>query len=173
MGRKSGITGYPQFLSWSRRRGKPLLRTFFKGDAVDRGEQYAEDAMTSAATAWSEARRGLTLPWTLAASMAIGAFLMLTRLTLGTEGALANSDHLMGALTITVAVIATAEVARLLRFVNAAFGAWLVAAPFLLEGGSGLAAAIGVGLGLALIALSVPRGRRSEEHYAGWDRFVT
>ena len=161
-----------QFLSWSRRRGKPLLRTFFKGDAVDRGEQYAEDAMTSAATAWSEARRGLTLPWTLAASMAIGAFLMLTRLTLGTEGALANSDHLMGALTITVAVIATAEVARLLRFVNAAFGAWLVAAPFLLEGGSGLAAAIGVGLGLALIALSVPRGRRSEEHYAGWDRFV-
>ena len=79
----------------------------------------------------------------------------------------------MGALTITVAVIATAEVARLLRFVNAAFGAWLVAAPFLLEGGSGLAAAIGVGLGLALIALSVPRGRRSEEHYAGWDRFVT
>ena len=54
-----------------------------------------------------------------------------------------------------------------------AFGAWLIAAPFLLEGGSDLATAAGVGLGLALIALSIPRGRRSEEHYASWDRFVS
>ena len=35
----------------------------------------------------------------------IGAFLMLTRLVLGTSGAMANSDHLVGALTITVAII--------------------------------------------------------------------
>ena len=161
-----------QFLYWSKCRGKPLIRTFFKGDAVDRGEEYNEDAMVSARLGWSEGKRGVTLPWTLAASVGIGVFLMLTRLTLGTEGAMANSDHLMGALTITVAVIATAEVARLLRFVNAAFGAWLVAAPFLLDGGSNLATAVSIALGLALIALSLPRGRRSDEHYAGWDRFV-
>ncbi|MGQ0559842.1 MAG: SPW repeat domain-containing protein [Sphingosinicella sp.] len=161
-----------QFLYWSHCRGKPLIRTFFKGDAVDRGEAYEEDAMTSPASTWSEGRRGVTLPWTLAASMGIGVFLMLTRLTLGTEGAMANSDHLMGALTITVAVIATAEVARLLRFVNAAFGAWLVAAPFLLEGGDAAAMAVSIILGFALIALSIPRGQRSNEHYAGWDRFL-
>ncbi len=161
-----------QFLYWSKCRGKPLIRTFFKGDAVDRGEEYKEDAMSSAHSAWSEAKRGVTLPWTLAASMAIGVFLMLTRLTLGTEGQMANSDHLVGALTLTVAVIATAEVARLLRFVNALFGAWLVAAPFLLEGGSAAATAVSVALGLALIGLSLPRGPRSQEHYAGWDRFV-
>ena len=161
-----------QFLYWSKCRGKPLIRTFFKGDAVDRGEEYKEDAMSSARSAWSEAKRGVTLPWTLAASMAIGVFLMLTRLTLGTEGQMANSDHLMGALTITVAVIATAEVARMLRFVNAAFGAWLIVAPFVLEGGSGAATAVSVALGLALIGLSLPRGPRSQEHYAGWDRFV-
>jgi len=161
-----------QFLYWSHCRGKPFIRTFFKGDAVDRGEQYTDDAMLSASTAWSEAKRGVTLPWTLAASMAIGAFLMLTRLTLGTQGEMANSDYTMGALTITVAVIATAEVARLLRFLNALFGVWLVAAPFLLEGGSTLATAISILLGLALVALSIPRGRRSGEHYASWDRFV-
>ena len=161
-----------QFLYWSKCRGKPLIRTFFKGDAVDRGEEYEEDAMSTARSAWSEAKRGVTLPWTLAASIAIGVFLMLTRLTLGTEGQMANSDHLVGALTITVAVIATAEVARLLRFINTAFGAWLVVAPFLLEGGSAAATAVSVTLGLALIGLSLPRGPRSEEHYAGWDRFV-
>jgi nucleoside-diphosphate-sugar epimerase len=166
------IIAMGQFLYWARCRGKPLIRTFFKGDAVDRGGQYDEDAMTSPQTAWSEARRGVTLPLTLAASIAIGLFLMLSRLALGTEGAMANSDHLVGALTITVAVIATAEVARILRFINAAFGAWLVAAPFLLEGGGTLAMAVSIVLGLALIALSVPRGPRSGEHYAGWDRFV-
>jgi len=161
-----------QFLYWSWRKGKPFWRTFFKGDAMDGGEEYADDAMLSVRTAWAEAKRGVTLPWTLAASMAIGLFLMLTRLTLGTQGDVADSDHLMGALTITVAVIATAEVARLLRIINALFGVWLVAAPFLLEGGNSLAMFFSIALGAALLALSIPRGSRSEEHYAGWDRFV-
>lgn len=97
---------------------------------------------------------------------------MLTRLVFGTEGTMANSDHVVGALVITVAIIATAEVARALRFINAAFGAWLIAAPFLLEGDSRVAAIASVVIGLALIGLSLPRGKRSAEHYAGWDRFV-
>lgn len=161
-----------QFLYWSHCRGKALIRTFFKGDAIEGGEAYSEDAMLSTRAAWAEAKRGVILPWTLVASIALGVFLMLTRLTLGTEGDMADSDHLMGALTITVSVIATAEVARLLRFANALFGAWLIAAPFFLEGGGTAATLISIALGLALIALSVPRRRRSEEHYAGWDRFV-
>ena len=32
--------------------------------------------------------------------------------------------------------------------------------------------AVSIALGLALVAFSIPRGRRSDEHYAGWDRFV-
>ena len=97
---------------------------------------------------------------------------MLTRITLGSEGAMANSDHVVGALVITVAIIATAEVARALRFINAAFGAWLVAAPFILAGASPAGTVASVGVGLLLIGLSLPRGKRSGEHYAGWDRFV-
>jgi hypothetical protein len=27
-------------------------------------------------------------------------------------------------------------------------------------------------VGLALIGISLPRGRRSEEHYGGWDRLI-
>ncbi len=161
-----------QFLYWSHCRGKPLIRTFFKGDAVEMGEEYPRDAMESLPSAWAEAKRGMTLPWTLAASIAIGVFLMLTRLILGTSGEMANSDHVTGALIITVAIIATAEVARAVRFVNIAFGAWLLAAPFLLDGGITVATLISVALGIGLIALSLPRGTRSDEHYAGWDRFV-
>jgi hypothetical protein len=43
-----------------------------------------------------------------------------------------NSNHLVGALVITIAVCAMAEVARLLRFINILFGLWLIAAPWLL-----------------------------------------
>src|SRR3546814_2766513 len=90
--------------------------------------------MASPSTFWADAKKGLTLPWTLTASIVIGVLLMLTRILFGTEGGMANSDHVVGALVITVAIIATAEVARALRLINVAFGAWLVAAPFLLDG---------------------------------------
>jgi hypothetical protein len=57
---------------------------------------------------------------------------MFSRLVFGTAGAVANSDHLVGALVITLAVCAMAEVARPLRFINILFGLWLIVAPWLL-----------------------------------------
>ena len=105
-------------------------------------------------------------------SSVIGVLLMLTRILFGTEGGMANSDHVVGALVITVAIIATAEVARALRLINVAFGAWLVAAPFLLDGVGHLGAVASVVAGIALVGLSFPRGKRSAEHYAGWDKYV-
>jgi hypothetical protein len=97
---------------------------------------------------------------------------MLSRLILGTEPPLADSDHLFGALVITVSVIAMAEIARPLRFVNLLFGAWLIAAPWLLTGATPLASWAGVIAGGLLIALSLPRGKRSAERYGGWDPYV-
>ena len=161
-----------QYLYWSKKEGKPLVRTFFKGGAASRGEIDDTDYMTDAGSIWANTVRGVTFPWTLIASTALGAWLMLSRITLGNEGAMANSDHVVGALVITVAIIATAEVARALRFINVAFGAWLVAAPFILAGASSAGTVASVGVGLLLIGLSLPRGKRSGEHYAGWDRFV-
>jgi nucleoside-diphosphate-sugar epimerase len=161
-----------QYLHWTHCQKKPLLRTFFRGGAVEGGKEDTTDSLTSPSAIWNDTRRGITLPWTLAASIAIGVFLMFTRIAFDTSGAMANSDHVVGALVVTVAIIATAEVARALRYVNAAFGAWLVAAPWVLEGDSTMAAIASVVLGLALIGLSLPRGRRTSEHYASWDRFV-
>jgi uncharacterized membrane protein len=161
-----------QFLAWSHRSGKPFWRTFLMGDAMPGGKPDNTEDLRSVRAAVSDAIRGVTVPWTLAASAAIGLMLMFTRVLFGTVPPLANSDHLVGALIITVAAIATAEVARPIRFLNALFGAWLIVAPWLLGGGGTVASWAGVGAGLALIGLTLPRGRRSEEHYAGWDRFV-
>ena len=160
-----------QFLWWSRCRGKPLLRTFFRGDAVEGGAEDQSDVLSSPRSFWTDTVRGLTLPWTLAAAIAIGAFLMLTRVLLGAEGELANTHHVVGALAITVSIIATAEVARAIRFANAALGIWLIVESLL--SGDGLALmGMGVALGSALVVLGLMRSRRSGEHYASWDRYV-
>ena len=78
---------------------------------------------------------------------------------------------LIGPLISVVAVIAMAEVARPLRFLNVASGLWLVIAPLALGGATTGSTVNDVALGLALIALSAPRGRVGET-YGGWDRYV-
>ncbi|PLU83153.1 hypothetical protein BMJ22_07020, partial [Sinorhizobium medicae] len=61
---------------------------------------------------------------------------------------------------------------RPVRFLNVVLGAWVAASPLLLDGGSAIGTLADVAMGLALIALSLPRGTRSEEHYGGWDRAI-
>ena len=161
-----------QFMWWAHCRGKPLLRTFLRGDAVESGKEDTSDALSGVGAFWADTRRGITLPWTLAVATWIGCFLMLSRLFLGTSGPMADSDHVVGALTITVAIIATAEVARALRLLLVPLGAWLLLAPWLLDGAGGVATLFSALLGLALVLVALPRGPRSAEHYAGWDKYV-
>lgn len=97
---------------------------------------------------------------------------MFSRLIFGTQGAVANSDRLVGALIITISVCATAEVARPFRFLNVPFGVWLLVAPWLLAGATTGVALNDAIAGLVVIGLSLQRGRRSKEHYGSWDRYV-
>ena len=162
-----------QFMLDARRKGKPLWRTFWMGDAMEGGtEDTSKEFAGSPRSMIADAVRGVTIPLPLVLSIAVGAWLMFTRLTFGTSGAMANSDHLVGALVITVAIIAWGEVARAARFLNALLGLWLLAAPWMFEGaGSGLAVASSLASGIALIVLSIPRGP-VRESYGGWDRYV-
>lgn len=163
-----------QFLILNTRRGRPFWRSFFRGDALPGSEKDEKrpgfdmplDELVNSAA------RGVTVPWTLAVSCILGGWLMFSRLVFGSEPPMADSDHLVGALVITVAVMAMAEVARPLRFINVALGLWLVAAPWLLPGAGIFAAAHSVLAGLVLIALSLPRGKRSQDHYGDWDRYI-
>jgi nucleoside-diphosphate-sugar epimerase/uncharacterized membrane protein len=162
-----------QFLMQSHRRSEPFWQTFFMGGADPKGgrdDKPGFDAPIAGAIA--SAVRGVTVPWTLVASAILGIWLIFSRLVFGTVPPLADSDHLVGALIITVAVIAMAEVGRALRFVNVAFGLWLIAAPWLLSGAGSVASWASVVIGVAVIMLSLPRGPLSKEHYGGWDRYV-
>lgn len=167
------IVAMGQFLVANTRRGRPFWRAFFKGDALPGGTKDKRPGFRSPLKeAYLSSVRGVNVPWSLLVSALLGLWLMFSRITFDTSGALANSDHLIGALVITVAVIAMAEVARPLRFINLLFGLWLVAAPWVLTGGETGGMISTALVGVLLIGLSLPRGRRSDEHYGQWDRFI-
>jgi uncharacterized membrane protein len=162
-----------QFLVQSHRRGAPLWRTFFTGGASPgSGQDRYPGFDAPLAQALASALRGVNAPWTLVASALLGAALMFTRVMFGTEPPMAYSDHLVGALIVTVAIMAMAEVGRALRFINVGFGLWLALAPWVFAGADTAASVAGTIAGVAVIALSLPRGRRSGEHYGSWDRRV-
>tara|TARA_R110002049_G_scaffold72267_2_gene186440 strand:+ start:1240 stop:3792 length:2553 start_codon:yes stop_codon:yes gene_type:complete len=167
------IVAMGQFLLLNTRRGRPFWRAFFKGDALPGGTKDDRPGFTAPVRqAYLSAVRGVNVPWTLLLSCVLGTWLMFSRLIFETSGSMADSDHLVGALVITVAVIAMAEVARPVRFINVAFGVWLVIAPWVLTG-SQLDGSVSTALvGLLLMGLSLPRGRRSAEHYGQWDRLI-
>lgn len=162
-----------QFLAWSRKQGMPFWRTFWTGDAMDGGSDDTTKGLAATPREqWAQATRGVTYPWTLLVSIVIGVWFMFTRMTFGNAGDMADSDHLVGALVVVFAIMALAEVGRAIRFINIPFGAWLIAAPWLLDGaGSPLSAWNGVIGGALLIALAIPRGK-IRDSYAGWDRYI-
>jgi hypothetical protein len=163
-----------QFLIRSKRVGRSFWRTLFRGDA---GFSEQKDELQRIELPFAKMVReflsgGVTYPWTLIASAAIGIYLLLTPLTHGTAPPLYFSDHVVGCLIVTIAVTALAELTRLLRLLNVPLGLWVAASPFLLEGGTMVATVADVVLGLALAVLSLPRGARSQEQYGGWNRLV-
>lgn len=161
-----------QFLARRRRAGRNLVAVLLAGD-TDEGRREPEDdefARPAGAILRDMATGGVGLPWNLALAALIGVWLMLTRLTLGTDGGMADLDHLVGSLALTVVAIACAEPARSARFLLVPLGLALLVAPLVHQPG---AAATGAGLacGAALIALAIPRGR-IRRRYGGWNRWV-
>jgi len=112
----------------------------------------------------------VNLPWNLWLAGAIGLSFLFTRLTLGAEGSMADADHLLGSLVITVLAVAAAEVCRAARYLLVPLGLALAAAPLLYDG-SLVHLAVSVVGGLAIAALAFPRGEITES-YGSLDRII-
>lgn len=157
-----------QFLRQIHRAGKSVWRTFwFGGDALG-------DNLTPRRPETTQPREmfwGITIPWNLVVSAALGAWLMAAPAVFQTQGRTAHSDHLLGALVVTVAIIACAEVTRAARFINIALALGIIVLPWVF-GGATLASGINdLIIGVLIIALSIPPGK-IKNTYGEWNALI-
>ena len=158
------VAAMVQFLIQARREKQPLWHIFWHGGTVrlspqDAAVKVRPDVVGPAAMVW-----GVALPWNLLVSAALGLWLMFAPGALGSTGLAAHSDHLIGALIVTAAVIALADVGRAVRFINILVGAWMIAAPWLLSGATTSTKWSDVIAGALVILLSFPRGAVGERY---------
>ncbi|MBI4345726.1 MAG: SPW repeat protein [Elusimicrobia bacterium] len=162
------VVAMGQFLLRSRRAGRGFWRTFvLGGEAFPRARESDLERLDQERPA--HALLGVTLPPTLLATSLLGVWLTFSPLALGSTDAPRSAAHLLGPLVLTVALIATSEVARPLRLLNVPLGLAIAVTPFVLAGSGAAATINSVVIGVALIVLSLPRGR-VDQRYAGLER---
>lgn len=159
---------------WGRWKAKrPILRVFFVGDADPENEPRKGETnfeRSPLKIIKGMVNEGMSFSWNLWLSILIGIWLMFTRLTLDSTGAMANSDHLIGSLVITVSVIAFAQTARTIRFVNIIFGLALLLTPFIYD--ANLSQTLSSFLAaFFLIGLCIPRGKIYSS-YGQWNEMI-
>lgn len=157
-----------QFLLQTRRAGKSVWRTFWLGgDALG-------DNLTPRRPETTHPRQmfwGVTVPWNLLVSVLLGAWLMLAPAVFETQGRTAHSDHILGALVVTVAIVAFAEVTRAARFINIALALGIIVLPWVF-GGATLASSINdLIIGVLIVALSIPPGK-IKNTYDNWNPLI-
>lgn len=161
-----------QFVRRRAKAGQPWLRVFLFGDTDEgqRAERTDEFARAPAKVFRDMWTGGVSLPWNLALAGVLAASLLFTRLTFDAQGTMADADHLIGFLALTVISLAAAEVARPLRYCLVPLGGALLVTPFLFDA-SATHSAASIAIGLLLVGLSFRRGK-IREHYGSWDRRI-
>ena len=161
-----------QFMKRTYRDGKGIWKPFWHGGAIAGGTESGEPPLridVDDIRALDEQFRAL--PKGLFLCAVLGLWLMFTRLIFGTEGAMADSDHFIGAMVFTFSIAAFSEVARPLRALNFLFGGWLLIAPWLLDGGTAAGTVGSLVVGTLIILFTLPRGP-VRHRYDGWDRLL-
>lgn len=161
-----------QLVARKKREGHSAWRVFWLGanlpDDVPTWQPERPDTWRPRGMLW-----GFTNSPYLWFATAVGVWLMFAPAAFGIsiEAPAADSDHLVGALIIVVAVISLAEVARAARFLLVPLGLWSMTAPWLLSGATHASTWNSAVCGLAVVLLSLPLGKL-RDHYGTFDRYV-
>lgn len=161
-----------EFLYRRHKEGRPWLKIFFTGD-TDEGNTLEKDDFHRPVSALTKdiIFGGMSFPPSLFVCTAIGIWLMFTRMTLGTDGGMADADHLIGALVFTTAIIAMAETARPVRYLLVPLGFALLITPFV-YGASATAVVASLICAGVLILCALPRGHINN-NYGQWSQAIT
>ncbi len=175
------VVAMGQHMIQAKRRGDwggSLWQIFWKGGSAEgcTPDDRSPELMEMPQKPWRVFRAsiwGMSFPWTLAVSSALGVWLMFspTLFGLSIESRAADLGHLGGALILTVSVICMGEVLRIGRYFNVLLGLAVAVVPWFL-GQAMVSYALSCMLsGLAVTALALPRGPKVEQ-YGLWDPYV-
>ena len=161
-----------QFMRRRMKAGRNWLRVLLFGDTDEGPRERPDDEFAGGSREFLKEMwtGGVNLTWNLALAALIGLWLMFTRLTLGADGSMADADHLVGALSLTVISLAAAEVARPLRYLLIPLGAALFVTP-VLYGASMAQLVASLAAGAGLILLSFRRGP-IRGRYSTWQSWI-
>ncbi len=162
-----------QFLLAAKRRGKNLWQIFWLGGSIIGAGNNDPDRMHyNLGQRWLASVQGVTVPFSILIQAAIGIWLLARPDLLHfSDVASANCDHLIGAMVVTVAAIASAEVTRIARYLNMVLGVILLISSLVFSLHFPVVMVSELVSGALLIGVSLPKGR-IVERYAAWDRFV-
>jgi uncharacterized membrane protein len=157
-----------QCLMQTHRAGKSVWRTFWLGgDAL--GDNLTPQRPQTDHP--SQMFWGVTVPWNLLLTAALGVWLMMAPDVFQTLGQAADSDHILGALVVTVAIVAFAEVTRAARFINIALAFAIMILPWVFSGATLASGLNNLIIGLLIIALSISPGK-IKNTYDGWNALI-
>lgn len=170
------VVAMAQHVRQAKKRGEGLWSVFWKGgnpgdSRVDERTPELMKLPENPAAVVKSSVWGMSVPWTLAISTAIGIAMMTVPDTLGIEKPVSTIFHLCGSLVVVVSVITLGEPLRLGRYVNVLLGVILALGPWFVDG-VGLAAQLaGLFAGVTVIALALPCGPVHED-FGTWDKLV-
>lgn len=147
-----------QFLHWSYKKGHGFWHTFWKGGAIPTTTIRKKEETTY------DFLPGISPNLNLLASILIGLGMMFAPAVFTMPQILSDNIHIIGAVTITFATLAMAEVLRFFRFMSTIFGAWLILTVLFLEVTTVAGEWWLLVAGLALILLSFRRGPIEEKY---------
>lgn len=115
---------------------------------------------------------GMTAPWNLVVVTMLGVWLMAAPAIFHAHGLSANINYVLGTAVWAIAIIALAEVARAIRFVNIVLAIALMILPWLIGGGTSMLGLNNLLVGVLVIVLSIPHGE-IKNTYDSWNRLIT
>lgn len=162
-----------QLLLHEKKKGKRFWTVFWFGGTMEGGQTVGRKDPTDLfeRTGKSMWRDLLIKPWNLYLTIPIGVWVMAAPAVMNFPKHIADNYHLVGALIVAFAIIAMSEVARVLRFINALFGVWIIISPWVFGATENSIIWMSVITGLVLIGLSFPKGI-IEDKRGAYDQYI-
>ena len=157
-----------QLLRRAHRSGGGFWKTLWRGP--DAGQELPVNPVEKRPPSTAPSQR-YSAVWTLLPAGLLGGWLMAAPEVFAIGGAAAKNHYLSGALVATFSIVALAEVTRTARWLNCLLGLWLVLSPCFLSGGGVGSRALCAAVGVAVVALSIRRGK-VRHHYGTFDSWV-